>query len=56
MSNLGNVLSQPVLVKRITDAGQSPQPPEVVGDFWKKRTILMSLDHISHLFKAIWKN
>ena len=36
--------------------GQSPQP---LGDFCKflgKKAILIPLDHISHVFKAIWKN
>ena len=50
MSKLGNVLSKLVQVKHITDGvrGQSPQPPEAVGDFWKKITSLMLLNHISH--------
>ena len=36
---------------------RSPQPP--VGDFCKfleKKAILILLDHISHMFKAISKN
>ena len=36
--------------------GQSTQP---LGDFCKfleKKAILIPLDHISHVFTAIWKN
>ena len=49
MYKLGNVLGKLVLVKRITDE-------EAVSDFWKKKTILMSLNHISLMLRAIWKN
>ena len=33
--------------------GQNPKP---LGDFRKKKTFLMPLDHISHMFRAISKN
>ena len=66
MSKLGDVLSKLVYVKRITDGGlgAEPLPPEAVGvqggeapqpwgGFWKKITILKSLNHVSHVFRAI---
>ena len=54
MSKLGNVLSKLVQVKHITDGvrGQSPQPPEAVGDFWKKNNQFNVIE--SHF--AFWKN
>ena len=70
MSNLGDVLSK-LLYSNVSQKGFGAEPPAAGGYrglgakppaagrflwvFWKK-AILMPLDHISHVFKAIWKN
>ena len=46
MSKVGDVLSKLVQLKRITDARK------LFVIFWKKK-YLMSLDRISHVFRAI---
>ena len=71
ISNLGDVLSKLVYsdVSQTGVLGRSPQlpvamgvwgqSPQSLGDFCKflkKKAILILLDHISHVFKAIWKN
>ena len=71
MSNLGDVLSMLVYsnVPQTGVCGRSPQPPVAMGvwgqspqplgdfcKFLKKKAILIPLDHISHVFTAIWKN
>ena len=58
MPNLGDVLSKLVYssVSQMEVWGLCPQP---LGDFYKfleKKAILIPLDHISHVFTAIWKN
>ena len=55
MSQLGNVLSKQVQLKRTTDGawGWSPQK---FGNFFEKQAISMPLDHTSHVLRAIWKN
>ena len=58
MSYLEEVLSKLVYsnVSRTGVWGQSSHP---LGDFCKflgKKAILIPLDHIVHVFKAIWKN
>ena len=68
MSNLGDELSELVLLKRITNGDLGAEPPAAGGygslgvkpqflylffvTFWRK-TVLLPLDHISHVFKAI---
>ena len=54
---LGNVLSKLVQVKHITDGGLKAEPSVTggCGQFWKKITILKSLNHISHVFRSIRK-
>ena len=71
MSNLGDVLKKLVYsnVSQTGIWGRSPQPPvamgvwgkshQPLGDFCKfleKKAILIPLDHILHVFTAIWKN
>ena len=63
MSNLGDVLSKLVYlnVSQTGVWGQSPQPPVAMGvsifvrfcKVLEKKAILIPLDHISHMFKAI---
>ena len=51
----GDVCKQTSLLKRITDGGLGPKPlllGNFFASFWKK-TILMPLDHISHVFRSI---
>ena len=53
---LGDVCKQTSLLKRITDGGLGPKS-QLLGNFfaifWKKKAILMPLDHISHVFSTI---
>ena len=55
MSELGDALNKLVYLKRVTD-GSLRAKPAAAGRFivilWKK-AILMPLNHISHMFKAI---
>ena len=55
-SNFGNVLRKLVYFKRITNGGLGAQP-QTVGrffcKFFEKKASLMSLNHISHEFRAI---
>ena len=56
MSTLGDVVRKLMELKRITEGsmGQSPQPLEnLLYVFLEKIAILMPLDHISHVFRAI---
>ena len=67
ISNFGNVLRKLVLLKCITDGGLGAGPPAAggfqglgakppaVGRFFGKKAILMPLDHISQVFRAILK-
>ena len=71
MSNLGDVLSK-LVVSNVSQTGvwgrnlqppvatgvwgQSPQPLGDFCTFLDKKAILIPLDHISHVFKAILKN
>ena len=58
MSNLGDVLSK-LIVSNVSQTGVWGQSPQPLGDFCTfldKKAILNPLDHISHVFKAIWKN
>ena len=64
MSNFGDVLSK-LVYSNVSQTGvwvamgvwgRNPQP---LGDFCKfleKKAILIPLNHISHVFTAIWKN
>ena len=36
--------------------GAKPQPQGDFCKFLEKKSILIPLDHISHVFRAIWKN
>ena len=65
ISKLGNMLSKLVLLNRIKDGGLGAEPPaaegygssrgklSAAGRFFKKKSISMSLDPISLVFKAI---
>ena len=35
---------------------EDPRRWAIFVSFWKKKAILMSLDHISHEFTVIWKS
>ena len=65
MSNLGDALSN-LVYSNVSQTGVWPKPPvamevlgpnsQPLGDFCKflgKKAILIPLDHISHVFKAI---
>ena len=58
MSNLGDLMSELVYsnVSQTRAWGQSPQPMAEFCTFLEKQAILIPLDHISHVFTAIWKN
>ena len=59
MSNLEDVLNKVVWRKtyhRRESVGPSPSQWEIFSSFLVKKAILMSLDHISLVFSAIWKN
>ena len=49
---LGDVCKQNSLLKRITDEGLGPKP-QLLGNFFEKKAILMPLDHVSHVFRTI---
>ena len=67
MSKLGDVLSKLVLLNRFKDGGLGVEPPasegygglgrspQPLGNFGKKKAILMPLDQISHVFGAIFE-
>ena len=70
ISIFGNELSKLVLLKGIKDGGpsagppaaggfgvlgRSPQPWAIFCNFLVKKAILTPLNHISKVFKAIWK-
>ena len=52
MYKAGDASSQLKKLKSITDGGLEAKPP-AVGQFFEKTTILMPLDHILHMFRAI---
>ena len=55
MSNLGDVLRK-LMYSNVSQTGVWGQSPQQLGDFCKflgKKAILIPLDHISHLFRAI---
>ena len=52
---LGDVCKKTSLLKRFTDGGLGPKP-QLLGNFFGKKTILMPLDHILHVFRGIGKN
>ena len=49
---LGDVCKQTSLLKRISDGGLGPKP-QLLGNFFGKKVILMPLDHILHVFRTI---
>ena len=71
-SNYGNVLSEVVWLKWNTDGVLGAEPPATrdyggpgakptsaarfLVIFLEKMLFLMPLDHVSHVFRAIWKN
>ena len=60
LSKLGDMLSKLMPLKRVTDMGLGAEPPAAGGfrglQFFEIKTVLMSLDHISLVFRAICKN
>ena len=50
------MLNKLVQLKHITDGGLGAEPPEVGQFFFEKQAILMPLDNIPHVFKAIGRN
>ena len=58
MSNLEDVLSK-LVYSNVSQTGVWGRRPQLQGNlctFLEKKAILIPLDHISHMFKAIWKN
>ena len=68
ISKFGDVLSKLVQLNRFKDGGLGAElpasgsfgalgaKPPAAGKFWKKKAFLMTLDHISQVFRAISKN
>ena len=58
MPHLEDVLSN-MMYSNVSQAGVWGRSPQPQGEFYKfleKNAILIPLDHISHVFTAIWKN
>ena len=55
MSQLGDVLSNLEQLKRVIDKGLRAKPLKMAF-FFLNKAMLMPLDHIPHMFRAIRKN